>query len=101
MPLASQILPKDANDKERDDIYRERSALYNVEKIKSPLLLLHGQEDTVVPLEQARLMAASLEEKGKDVRLVEFPGDGHMLAHPESAKGWLEEEEKWWRKTLL
>ncbi|KAK1245667.1 hypothetical protein MKX07_004736 [Trichoderma sp. CBMAI-0711] len=94
-------LPKDASDEERDDIYRERSALYNAEKVQSPLLLLHGQEDTVVPLEQARLMAASLEERGKDVRLVEFPGDGHMLAHPESAKGWLEEEEKWWRKTLL
>ncbi|PNP55333.1 hypothetical protein THARTR1_04475 [Trichoderma harzianum] len=89
------------SDEERDEIYKERSALFHVDKIKSPLLLVHGQEDTVVPLEQARLIAASLEKKGEAVKLVEFPGDGHMLGHPESAKGWLEEEEKWWRKTLL
>ncbi|KAL7793176.1 Alpha/Beta hydrolase protein [Trichoderma ceciliae] len=94
-------LPKDASDEERESIYKERSALYQVDKIKAPLLLLHGQEDTVVPLEQARLIAASLKERGKEVKLVEFPGDGHMLAHPASAKGWLEEEEKWWKKTLL
>lgn len=94
-------LPKDVSDEERDEIYKERSALYKVDQIKAPLLLLHGQEDTVVPLEQARLIATSLKAKGKDVKLVEFPGDGHMLAHPESAKGCLEEEEKWWRKTLL
>jgi dipeptidyl aminopeptidase/acylaminoacyl peptidase len=94
-------LPKGASDEERDRIYKERSALYKVDKIKSPLLLLHGQEDTVVPLEQARLIADSLKERGKDVKIVEFPGDGHNLAHPASVKGWLEEEEKWWRKTLL
>ncbi|KAM0258446.1 hypothetical protein ACHAQJ_003785 [Trichoderma viride] len=94
-------LPKGASDEEREKIYKERSALYYVDKIKSPLLLLHGQEDTVVPLEQARLIADSLKEKGKDVKIVEFPGDGHSLGHPASAKGWLEEEEKWWRKTLL
>ncbi|KAL7906262.1 Alpha/Beta hydrolase protein [Trichoderma velutinum] len=89
------------SDEERDEIFKERSALFHVDKIKAPLLLIHGQEDTVVPVEQARLIAASLEERGEDVKLVEFPGEGHMLGHPESAKGWLEEEEKWWRKTLL
>ncbi|UKZ75989.1 hypothetical protein TrVFT333_003685 [Trichoderma virens FT-333] len=94
-------LTKDISDEERDEIYKERSALYHVDEIKSPLLLLHGQEDTVVPLEQARLIAKSLKESGKGVKIVEFPGDGHMLEHPESAKGWLLEEEKWWRKTLL
>ncbi|KAL7961069.1 Alpha/Beta hydrolase protein [Trichoderma compactum] len=49
------------SDEEKDEIYKERSALFHVDKIKAPLLLVHGQEDTVVPLEQARLIAASLE----------------------------------------
>ncbi|KAH0529923.1 hypothetical protein TsFJ059_004616 [Trichoderma semiorbis] len=94
-------LTEGMSDEEKDEIMKERSALYHVDKIKAPLLLVHGQEDTVVPLEQARLIAASLEKKGEDVKLVEFLGDGHMLGQPESAKGWLVEEEKWWRKTLL
>ncbi|KAH6608879.1 peptidase s9 [Trichoderma cornu-damae] len=94
------VLPKDATDEQREEIYKERSALYQVDKIKAPLLLVHGQEDTIVPVEQARLIADSLKESGKEVKIVEFPGDGHMLTHPESVKGWLEEEEKWWRKTL-
>ncbi|KAL7945214.1 hypothetical protein V8C42DRAFT_73250 [Trichoderma barbatum] len=43
----------------------------------------------------------SRQESGKDVKLVEFLDEEHALSHPESAKRWLEEEEKWWRKALL
>ncbi|KAK5992588.1 Dipeptidyl peptidase family member 6 [Cladobotryum mycophilum] len=92
-------LPEDEEGK--DKIYRERSAMYFVDKIESPLLLVHGHQDTVVPIEQAKIIAEALEKKGRDVKLLEFPDDEHKLSKPTNAKAWLEEEEKWWRKTLL
>lgn len=94
------VLPGKVSDDKKEEIYRERSALFHVDKIESPLLLIHGTIDSVVPVEQARLIADMLKENGRDVKIVEYM-DGHMLALPVSAKGWVEEEEKWWRKTLL
>jgi dipeptidyl aminopeptidase/acylaminoacyl peptidase len=97
------VLPKraDTPEDEKLKIYRERSALHHVNEIKTPLFILHGQEDTVVPLEQARSIAEAVKKSGGDVRLLEVPGEGHILGLPTSVKLWLEEEEKWWRRTLF
>jgi len=72
-----------------------------VESIKSPLVLLHGRDDSVVPVEQATLMADKLRDMGRDVGIVVMDGEGHMMAQPPSVRLWLEEEEKLWRRTLL
>jgi predicted peptidase len=42
-----------------------------------PVLIVHGEADEVVPVEESRRMAAALEEVGADVRYVELPGVGH------------------------
>lgn len=97
---AKLVLPKDARNGDKLQIYRERSAIYLAERVTSPLLLLHGTDDTVVPIHQARIMVEALERKQVDVKLVEFEGEGHMLDGPSAARVWLEEEELWWRKTL-
>lgn len=89
--------PKDV----RKRIFEERSALFHTAKVKSPLLLLHGKADTVVPLEQASLMAEALMKQENDVELIAVEGEGHMMAKPTSARLWLVKEEEWWRRTLL
>jgi dipeptidyl aminopeptidase/acylaminoacyl peptidase len=91
----------DATEEEKVARYRERSALYHTDKIETPLLILHGKEDTVVPMNQATDVYEALKNQGKDVKLVKVDNDGHVLAKPRSAKIWLDEEEKWWRKTLV
>lgn len=48
-------------------------------QFRAPVLLLHGHEDEVVPVEQSRIMKAALEAAGKPVRLVEFDEEGHSL----------------------
>lgn len=54
-------------------LYRERSPLSWSEKIKAPVLFLHGDADKVVPLSQAEALVAQLEEQ----RLHVYPGEGH------------------------
>lgn len=82
-------------------ILRERSPCFHAESIKSPLLLLQGTIDKVVPLDQALAMEKVLKEGGKDVTLVTFEGEGHGFRKEENVKRAKEEEEKLWRRTLV
>lgn len=62
---------------EGEDIYVERSPLFHVESLHGELLLLQGEDDLVVPLQQARGMAEAMAAAGKDVEFVVYPGEGH------------------------
>ena len=54
------------------------------ERVTIPILLLHGTEDTIVPIDQSRRMRARLAAAGKDVRFVELRGDDHFLSDEET-----------------
>ena len=43
--------------------------------VKAPVLLLHGAEDSVVPIDQSERMAQALQKTGKSVTFVRLPGD--------------------------
>ena len=53
------------------------SPLQLVDKIKIPVLLLHGTEDYVVPIAQSRAMKKALDRNGKKTELMEFEKEGH------------------------
>lgn len=95
------IFAKGTSEAEQEKIMRERSPCHHAERIKSPLLLLQGSIDKVVPLEQSEQMEKVLKERGKDVRLVVFDGEGHGFRKEENVKAATEEEERLWRRTLL
>lgn len=59
---------------------RARSAVRWAHLIEPPLLLLHGEADNRVPVEQSRRLAALLQASGSPVRLVTFPGEDHALS---------------------
>ncbi len=56
---------------------RLRSPIHLADRIQSPVLLLQGSEDRVVPPEQARAMVATLTALRVPVACVEYPGEGH------------------------
>jgi dipeptidyl aminopeptidase/acylaminoacyl peptidase len=49
-----------------------------------PVLLIHGRDDTVVPIAQSRRMADALRAAGKPVELLELPGEDHWLSRGET-----------------
>jgi dipeptidyl aminopeptidase/acylaminoacyl peptidase len=99
--LFDLLFPSDTPDKEKEKIYIERSPCFHAEKIESPLVLLQGDKDNVVPIEQAFDMEAVLRREGKNVKLVIFPGEGHGWSGGEAIKRSIEEEEALWARTLV
>ncbi|CAK7237049.1 hypothetical protein SCUCBS95973_009815 [Sporothrix curviconia] len=97
-----RLLWKDgASDDEKARIHFERSPVNHAERITAPLRLIHGDQDTVVPIAQSRSIQAQIAKRGGDVDLIVLPGEGHMFVKTESLVLWLTSEAEWWEKTLL
>lgn len=50
------------------------------QNVRAPILLLHGDKDTVVNIEQSETMAAALKQAGKPYEFVRLAGENHNLA---------------------
>jgi len=57
----------------------DRSPLYHADKMKGHLLLTHGTNDSRVPIAGSTMMADSLMKYNKQVKLVQFEGQGHGI----------------------
>ncbi len=58
---------------------RETSPARLAERVKIPILLLHGADDTIVPVDQSRLMAKRLKKYNKVYEYIELEGGSHYL----------------------
>jgi dipeptidyl aminopeptidase/acylaminoacyl peptidase len=58
--------------------FLERSPIFHAGKAKTPLLILHGEEDTRVPTDQSLELYRMIKlQTDTPVRLVLYPGEGH------------------------
>jgi acetyl esterase/lipase len=62
---------------EMERLAREESPIYFVTKAMPPTLIIHGDADKLVPIQQAELMMAKLKELNVPHELVVRPGQGH------------------------
>ena len=59
------------------NLYDKFSAIRMDHDVKTPILLMHGVEDPYVPIGQYYEFYRFLKEKGKQVRLLVYPREGH------------------------
>lgn len=59
----------------------ERSPLFHAPSVTTPVLLLHGEADHRVPIEQSEQFFVALRRLGKEVAFVRFPSEGHLFPH--------------------
>lgn len=58
-------------------IGRAISPVYHVSADSAPTLIIHGDKDGLVPIQQAEVMVKKLKEAGVEARLVVKPGGEH------------------------
>lgn len=73
-------------------VYRKANVLPDVEHIKTPLLLLHGEQDPQVPPQESQEFAAALKQAGKTFTYITYPGEGHGFQQREHRRDAYERE---------
>ena len=57
--------------------YIENSPLFYLDRIETPLLIVHGEADTTVPSAQSDEVFVGLRRLGKEVEYAKYEGEGH------------------------
>jgi dipeptidyl aminopeptidase/acylaminoacyl peptidase len=70
--------------------YVDRSPINHLDQLSAPILLLQGTEDTVVPPQQAEMLADAARLKHLPVALIMFQGEGHGFRRAETIKASIE-----------
>lgn len=58
----------------------EQSPLSHAHKIKTPLLIIHAENDFRVPIEQGEQLFAFVRRSGGTVKLLRYPREGHEMS---------------------
>jgi dipeptidyl aminopeptidase/acylaminoacyl peptidase len=59
------------------ELLRRLSPIHKADRIKAPTLVLHGANDTNVPVVEAEQVVATLKKRGVPVEYILFPDEGH------------------------
>jgi dipeptidyl aminopeptidase/acylaminoacyl peptidase len=78
----------------------ERSPARAADAIRIPILLMHGVDDTVVPIDQSESMARALEKLDKPFEFIRLPGEDHWLSRADTRLKVLTEIERFLREHL-
>ena len=92
----------------RKDIYVNQSALFQADKISTPLLLLHGASDTNVPSGESTQLFTALKLLDREVEYIQIMDQDHHIMNYNKRKiwtktilawfdKWLKNQPEWWR----
>jgi dipeptidyl aminopeptidase/acylaminoacyl peptidase len=85
---------------EAAELFRARSPIHFADRITTPMLVLQGTDDEVVPPVQAERIVAALRERGVPHAYLLFEGEGHGFRRAETAIRSLEAELSFYLQVL-
>jgi dipeptidyl aminopeptidase/acylaminoacyl peptidase len=77
---------------EEQEIYQQRSPIEYAQQLACPIIFFQGDEDKIVPPNQAEMMVDVLRQKGLPVAYVLFEGEQHGFRKAENIKRALDSE---------
>jgi dipeptidyl aminopeptidase/acylaminoacyl peptidase len=99
--IASAAVSKYGDPVADADLLGDLSPITHIDRLRTPLLVVHGANDTNVPVIEAEQVVAALSERGVPHRYVLFPGEGHELLHRASRAEYLQVTVDWLTTHLL
>ncbi len=60
--------------------YLDNSPYHRADRIRTPLLILHGREDSACPVQQAEMLFSGLRRLGRTAQLAVYEGEGHVIS---------------------
>lgn len=64
------------------ETYRKSSPMTYVDKVKTPIMITHGEQDRRVAIAQAEEYYRALQRRGVEVVFLRFPREGHGIQEP-------------------
>jgi dipeptidyl aminopeptidase/acylaminoacyl peptidase len=63
--------------KTQADLLKKLSPIYKLDRVRATMLVMHGANDTNVPVVEARQVVDTLKKNGREVEFLLFPDEGH------------------------
>ena len=77
------------------DQYEKWSPIVHAQNFKTPTLVIHGEQDFRIPVDQGLQMFTALKRQGVPSRLLYFPDEGHFIQKPQNARMWWKTVLEW------
>ena len=77
---------------ERADVWRERSPINHIGRLRRPVIIFQGLEDRIVPPNQAEMIVAALRDRGVPVAYLAYEGEQHGFRQAANIRRTLEGE---------
>jgi dipeptidyl aminopeptidase/acylaminoacyl peptidase len=83
------------------ELLRDLSPITRIDRLRAPLMIVHGENDSNVPVIEAEQVVAALAARGAEHKYLLFPDEGHELLHRSSRAEYLRETVGWLTEHLL
>jgi len=99
--IAAAAVSKYGHPEHDRQLLQDLSPLHKLDRLSAPLLLVHGANDTNVPVGESRQVAQALAARGAPYAYLELPGEGHDLLSRDSRRTARAATVQWLTRHLL
>ena len=83
---------------DKPENYERFNPVLHVDKFKVPMLVVHGQLDYRIPVEQGIALFGALQRKGVESQFLYFPDENHWVLKPQNSVLWHDTVNAWLKR---
>ena len=80
--------------------YQKFNPANHVKDFKVPMLVIHGQQDFRIPVEQGIALFSALQRKGVESKFLYFPDENHWVLKPQNSVQWHDTVNGWLKQHI-
>lgn len=80
--------------------YQKFNPANHVGKFRVPMLVIHGQQDFRIPVEQGIALFTALQRKGVESKFLYFPDENHWVLKPQNSVLWHDTVNAWLKQHI-